>query len=60
MRVHSQRSQKKTNQKNSLSQDEDFPLKTHKTERKAKKRKENQRFQNRIKQGHFDFEEDME
>jgi|SaaInl1SG_22_DNA_1037389.scaffolds.fasta_scaffold04510_7 hypothetical protein len=60
MRVHSQRSQKKTNQKNNFSLDEELPFKTHKTERKAKKRKENQRFQNSIRQGNYDFDEDME
>ena len=63
MRMHSShRGQKKSNNNHNLNTlfDDEVPFKKNKTERKAQKRKENQRFQNRIKQGIYDFEEDME
>ena len=61
MRVTSQRGQK-TNNHNILNEDDDFfkPKKSKKIERKSEKRKQNQRFQNLIKQGIYDIEEDMD
>jgi hypothetical protein len=62
MRIHSsQRGQKKNNNHNLNNIfDEEIPFKKDKTEKKAKKRSEKLRFQNRIRQGIYDFEEDME
>lgn len=60
MRMHSQRGSKSTKSQNHLF-DDDIPIKkTNKTERKAEKRKSNQRFQNLIKQGIYDIDEDMD
>jgi len=61
MRTHSERGQKKKNHNNFNLFEDEFPLKkSKKVERKSEKRKANQRFQNAIRQGRFDYEEDVD